>query len=56
MYIYSKRHKNDKKQQVSYGYPMGMIWISYGKGSMRTGKWVLFTTGMSAVKETTDNT
>ena len=45
-----------KKQQVSYGYPMGMIWVSYGKGCMRTGKWVLFTKEMCAVKETTDDT
>ena len=37
MYIYSKRHENDKKSCLSYGYPMGMVWVSYGAGSRRIG-------------------
>ena len=24
-----------KKGKVSYGYPMGMVWVSYGKTSQR---------------------
>ena len=30
MYIYSKCEVCAKKRQVSYGYPMGMLWVSYG--------------------------
>jgi len=30
MYIYSKRDKMCKKVALSYGYPMVMVWVSYG--------------------------
>ena len=32
MYIYRNRDKKCKKGEVCYGYPMGMLWVSYGKG------------------------
>ena len=35
MYIYSKCDKMCKMGKVCYGYPMGMLWVSYGVGS----KW-----------------
>ena len=42
MYIYSKCTILCVFGGLSYGYPMGMVWVSYGKGSIRTRKWVLF--------------
>ena len=30
MYIYSKYNKNALPGPLSYGYPMGMVWLSYG--------------------------
>ena len=41
MYIYSKCAKKRKKWQVSYGYPMGKLWVSYGKGRYLSAKKVL---------------
>ena len=35
MYIYSQCDKMCKMDEVCYGYPMGMLWVSYGVGS----KW-----------------
>ena len=35
MYIYSQCYKMCKMDEVCYGYPMGMLWVSYGVGS----KW-----------------
>ena len=39
MYIYSKCAKMRKKGVLSYGYPMGMLWVSYGAGRYLAGKW-----------------
>ena len=33
MYIYSIGTKKCKIDKVSYGYPMGMVWVSYGAHS-----------------------
>ncbi len=30
MYIYRKCDEMRKMGEVSYGYPMGMLWVSYG--------------------------
>ena len=34
MYIYRKRHVFAISGQVSYGYPMGIVWVSYGRSSI----------------------
>ena len=39
MYIYSKCAKMHKNEVLSYGYPMGMLWVSYGAGRYLAGKW-----------------
>jgi hypothetical protein len=39
MYIYRKCDKKCKKVEVSYGYPMGMLWVSYGKVRWLAGCW-----------------
>jgi len=39
MYIYSKCAKMCKIGKVSYGYPMGMLWVSYGVISILSGCW-----------------
>ena len=36
-YIYSKCEKMCKMSEVSYGYPMGMLWVSYGEVWYRSG-------------------
>ena len=33
MYIYSKSSKDAFFDDLSYGYPMGIIWVSYGAHS-----------------------
>ncbi len=40
MYIYSKKHKIANGRRLSYGYPMDMVWLSYGISTklVRKGK------------------
>ena len=42
MYIYSMYDVLCKKLRLSYGYPMVILWVSYGKGSCRSRLLVLF--------------
>ena len=39
MYIYSKCAILCVFGGLSYGYPMSMVWVSYGKGCRMIGKW-----------------
>lgn len=39
MYIYSKCVFCAKNGQVSYGYPMVMVWVSYGESRCFARKW-----------------
>ena len=34
MYIYRMRDILCKNGQISYGYPMGIVWVSYGRSSI----------------------
>ena len=36
MYIYSKCDKNAQNGLLSYGYPMVILWVSYGAGSCQS--------------------
>ena len=38
MYIYSKKHKIANGRRLSYGYPMVMVWLSYGISTKLAGK------------------
>ena len=39
MYIYIKRHKSARVRRLSYGYPMVMVWLSYGKSTKLVRNW-----------------
>ena len=39
MYIYSKNAIFCKKWFLSYGYPMGIVWVSYGEIRQLPGKY-----------------
>ena len=53
MYIYSKCDKMCKMGEVCYGYPMGMLWVSYGVGSKMTRCW--FEMGSKTIVEWLQN-
>ena len=38
-YIYSKRHKSARVRRLSYGYPMVMVWLSYGISTKLVRNW-----------------
>ena len=48
MYIYRKCDEIAQKGRLSYGYPMVIIWVSYGKGSSRSRVLAVFGCGRGA--------